>query len=395
MTQDSAKSPLQLALVGLDARAENLFRMFFRGPCQEKAVVVSPEHAQATLIDLDVPQGRAIYQQHLNDDRHRTIILLSISEQTDLGANVVFVKKPAQAQSMMDAIERASRLAESHRRAAQPTGAVASEMKVIRSDSATRARPRQAASLLDEQMFKSYLGYRDDIDPNDASRRAQLFYLPRDYLQGHIQSAWEIALTREQPTRLETPWRPVSLLPNQRLAFVDADEPQLRAVCSIPFKNIASVDIGLGEKQALSSIKMITPEEVESIVSSKSVMPIESFLWKIALLTSKGRLPDCIDPSEPLGLKRWPNMTRLMLPPHGMRIASLLVNEPTTPFQAASRLGIRQQYVFAFISAAWVLNLVFQPTEIRQHRADQAVKQPERVSLLRKLLNRLTLGHAS
>lgn len=393
MTHEHARSPLKLAVLGLDSRAENLFRMFFQGPCQNNATVVSAAQAEATLIDLDVPQGKALFQQFRETNPTQIIVLLSISEPQVIEPNIVFVKKPAQAQTMMKAIEDARRLSRE-----VPTKTLVVEgsdnspngnLKVVQGKIDGQATPKRAASLLDEQTFKSYLGYRDDVDPNDHKKVASMIYVPRDYLQGHIQSAWELACNREQPLRLETPWRSVSFFPQQQLVHVDADEPQVRAACSIPFRNIASVDIGLGEKKALSNICTITSDEADELLRSKQMNSIAGFLWKIALLTSKGRLPESIHPFEPLGLKYWPNMTRLLLPPHAMRIASLLINKSVTPFEAASVLNIRQQYVFAFLSAAHVLDLIEQRNQPRPELPPSHQVAPERVSILRKILHRL------
>lgn len=405
MSQKPSESPLRVAVLGMDSRTENLFRMFFRGPCQNRALVVGSESPEATLIDMDVPQGAKLFQQHRDKYPDLPVILLSINPPGGVDGNTICVKKPAQAQAMLAAINRAHELVAALKRpkpAAVQTESADEEakpaMRVVTRPVASEGSAQRAASLLNEQVFKSYLGHRDDIDPTDQKQLATLFYNPREFLQGHVHSAWEVAVTRDQPTRLETPWRPISFFPEQRMIHVAADEAQLRAVCGIPFRNIVSLDVGVDGRQALSNVKTLTPDEAKSLLESDQLTSLETFLWKIALLTSKGRIPDAVDPTRPFQLKRWPNMTRITLPPHAMRIAALLHDSPMSPFQAAQKLGIRQQYVFAFFSAAYALGLITQAAEAARPAPNAAPAQPAKpvaaakVSLFKKILNRLKLS---
>ncbi len=249
--------------------------------------------------------------------------------------------------------------------------------------------------LLDEQGFKSFLGHREDIDPSMPDQLASVFYDPKQYLQGHVQSAIKLAISRNAAMRLETPWKSITILPQQGLIHIMADEAQVRAACGIPFRNIIGVDIDAISLQQVVNIKPVSQEELEKVLNSKDLVRLDTFLWKVALFTSKGRLPRGADLNQGFFLKRWPGMTRLLLPPHAMRIAALLTQKPYSLFEAARRMGIRQQYVFAFVSAAHALGLVGQRAiEAEQPPASEKtspIGQPERQSLFKKILSRLKL----
>jgi hypothetical protein len=373
--------------------------MFFRGHCQNSAMVVTAEQAEASLIDLDITNGPSILKRLQETHPNRIFILLSINEPPSTEPNIVFVKKPPQAQTMMQAIIDARQLVIQQRiRATEAQQSIVETppLKVI-SASARRATPRQAATLLDEQNLKSYLGHREDINPKDPQQLALVYYNPRDFLQSHVQSAWKVASKRNLAIRLETPWRAISFFPTQKLVHIKAEEAQIRAVCGIPYRHIAGVDIDLGEEKPLSRVVVITPDECERLLKSTHIMPMESFLWKIALLTSKGRLPDSLKHTEITALKYWPNMTRILMSPHAMSIASLLVNNPMDPFQAATELRIKQRYVFGFISAAHMLGLIEQRPRVIQVTQTPKIEEPrpvqrERMSLFKKLLKRLKMA---
>lgn len=456
-------SPLRVFILGLDERARNLFRMFFRGPCQNQAAIVDQENeADAFLIDLDTQQGAKLLEQQREKHPERVIILLSVKDVSE-AKDVVFVKKPAQAQNMIAAIEKARAIskppaaskgksslfgwaarklstpeqpavkkppveAEAAKQAvelpstsrdpsppkpavpprpreahpvpntnqpvARPQAAAPGTKVVARPDKEETAVHR-VAMLLDEQGFKSYLGHRDDIDPSKPEQWEGAFYDPKQYLQGHVQSAIKVAIARNEAIRLETPWKTITILPQQGLIHILADEAQIRAACGIPFRNIVGVDIDAMSLQQVLNIKPVSPSELAEILESPDLTRLDSFLWKVALLTSKGRLPKGLELNQGFYLKRWPGMTRLMLPPHAMRIAALLTQKPYSLFDAARQMGIRQQYVFAFVSAAYALGLIGQQA-IEAEQASEPVQPvaaipPGRQSLFKKILSRLKL----
>jgi hypothetical protein len=87
---------------------------------------------------------------------------------------------------------------------------------------------------------------------------------------------------------------------------------------------------------------------------------MEAFLWKLACWTSLGRYPMEIDYKKPVYLKHWPNLTRLMITPHALRIAALLALKPSLMGDIASLLNIKPQYVFVFVSCANAIGLIGQ-----------------------------------
>lgn len=78
----------------------------------------------------------------------------------------------------------------------------------------------------------------------------------------------------------------------------------------------------------------------------------EAFLWKLALYTYRGWLPEGININKPVYLKYWPNLTRLEPTPDAMRIASLLSRQPVALAFIVRILNIPQKHVFNFYAAA-------------------------------------------
>lgn len=121
--------------------------------------------------------------------------------------------------------------------------------------------------------------------------------------------------------------------------------------------------------------------------------PVENFLWLAALAAARGRVPVGTDLHAPVGLKHWPNFTRLEPIPHAMRIAALWLEQPTGLLETAARLHIPQRYVFAFYSAAHAIGLVTvdktSSVSVNAKAGKSVPTQQEHRSFLGKLLSRL------
>ena len=391
-------TPLRLAIAGLDARGENLFRMFLRGPCKNQAQTVDEAEAEAYLIDLDGVDGTRLLAQLRQTRPDVPKIVLSLKNLAR-EEDIIFVQKPAQIQGMMLAIDKA-RAKVAERQKVQPGTApqlIAPTMKLVTATEDGNGSVYKAALQMDENSFKNYLGFQENIDPTDENQTAAIFYEPKEHLQGYVQNACNLAMTTQQPICMATPWKSITILPKQRMIYLDADEAQLRAACSIPFRRITSLDVGNGMDAATASVRELEADEVTYILMQQNTAPMECFLWKIALWSSKGKIPRGIDPNAPIRLLRWPNFTRIMVTPHAMRIAAILHKRPHNLFVVARLLGIRQQYVLAFFSAAYAQGLVeLHPVPVEDELPQIEMVAPLQTqnqsnSILRKILQRLRM----
>ena len=85
---------------------------------------------------------------------------------------------------------------------------------------------------------------------------------------------------------------------------------------------------------------------------------IESFIWTTSLLTARGRLLKYTEIDKKIGLKYWPNLTRLEQIPHAMQIAAVFYKQPGSLLEVSRWLNIEQRYIFAFYNAAHTLKMI-------------------------------------
>ena len=83
----------------------------------------------------------------------------------------------------------------------------------------------------------------------------------------------------------------------------------------------------------------------------------DEVIWKLALLTSKGRLKRDIDPEQPYRLNAPLDFARLLVRPHATTISSLWGRHSLSALEVLKVLKIHQRYVFSFMTAAYALGV--------------------------------------
>ncbi|MEH6457574.1 MAG: hypothetical protein V7749_14695, partial [Cocleimonas sp.] len=130
---------------------------------------------------------------------------------------------------------------------------------------------------------------------------------------------------------------------------VTSDEYSETCFAEIEHKQIKVHDLDYSEVKLYRDKIEQNPDRAHSI---------ESFIWSTSLLTSRGRLPAKTDITKKIGLKMWPNLTRVELTPNAMQIAAVFSKNPGNLLEVSEWLGLEQRYVFAFYNAALSLGMI-------------------------------------
>jgi len=363
---DKSKSPLKVALHGMEDRTAKTMVMYLQGPCRGAAVVVSDSEADVDIFDADVAGVSNLMEAHRAKKPHRPVIALSLRD-GEL-AHVFYVKKPVKTDDMLAALNKAlafsGEIKHNETKSAQLSVNADSIQPVIEKPESTHLKSfvidnderkktakHQAAMQLNEKGFNAFIGNVTGLDVNDPSQFAVANYNPKDYFQGYVESAFKISREQGEIMQLNSGWSPVIIFPHNNEIWLDADDKQLRSFSGLIIANTLDGKI---------STTAITFESSSLSRSLDKFHSMDAFLWKVACWASKGRYPIAIDVTQPVYLKSWPNFTRLLITPHALRISALLIRGPRTLANVAEVLNIKPQYVFVFISAAYALGLTGQ-----------------------------------
>lgn len=387
---DKSRNPLKVALHGMDARSSKMMALYLQGPCKGIAVVVANENADVDIFDADSMPGQKLLKERQANGMRRPVIILSLNPVAYAG--VIGVKKPVKTDEMVAALawaksqiglkEHPQSAAKAERQEAminRPSGtpdsgdsvtakptvdtvntqvSEASENDkpvlkrfVLNTDEQKKTSKHQAAMQLSEKGFGAFIGNVSGLDVNDPKQFALAVYEPKEYFQGYVDSAFKISRSKGHVRQLNSGWMPLLIFPQSHEVWLDSDDNQLRSFA------------GLAINKSIASKMSVTPLSKELAEREKILdkyQSMDAFLWKAACWASKGRYPASMDIGMPVYLKCWPNFTRLLVTPHALRIAALLMRGPRTLPNIAESLNIKPQYVFVFISAASALGLAGQ-----------------------------------
>lgn len=419
---DNSRNPLKVALHGMDARSSKMMAMYLHGPCKGVAIVVTDDNAEVDIFDADSISGQKLLQDQLNKADRRPVIALSLNPINF--ENVIAIKKPVKTNDMMAALAKAKTLvgnanspsspalkpstgananvqvgkaqtldqAHDGRQENKPKTAAAGEKPVLKefvlnTDEQKKTSKHQAAMQLSEKGFGAFIGNVPGLDVNDPKQFYLANYNPKDYFQGYVDSAFVMCRSQGRESQLNTGWIPLVIYAKSHEVWLEADDNQLRS-----FSGLA-INPALGKKIAVTPLSRELAKQEKALEKYQSM---DAFLWKIACWASKGRYPESIDITRPVYLKHWPNFTRLLVTPHAMRIAALLIQGPRTLPDIAQSLNIKPQYVFVFISAAYALGLAGQvKREVDVLISPPEVKPSKNKGILGRILSKLIGNKAS
>jgi hypothetical protein len=400
-------TPARIALYGMDDRTSKTMEMYLKGPCRGVAVVVRETEADIDVIDADHPRAKDILEARKAATPNRPIILLSLQNlQID---NTFFIKKPVNVAQIVDVLGKIKAATAPRKAFFNPVkAAVATPEPVEPVKQAPPEAPRkmamdvyakkpagakhvdtseqqktakhQSAVQLNEGGFTAFLGTVSDIDFDDSAQLLTACYDPRQSFLGYVQSAYKTANLQSRALQLNSIWKPLTIFPETQEIWLDADDKQLRAFAGM----------ALGKSAVGSMVLMAVDNAKAGERAMDKFQNMNTFIWKLALWTSKGRFPIGLDIQRPVFLVTWPNFTRLVITPDALRMAALLVSAPKTPLEVASVLKVKPQYVFAFISACHALGLLRQSErQVDTVIAAEPPKKSTNKSLLSKILGKL------
>ncbi|ADJ27100.1 hypothetical protein [Nitrosococcus watsonii] len=390
---NSNSVPLRVATFGVGQHVRKLLEMAFAGPGKGNYFLVEETAAEVGILDLDGPRWKALWKNYRSRFPKRPTLIMSM--RPTVFQDTVVIPKPVRLEILLAALEKlrvncrcggeAPKLSLQQPLKSRPGVEVSKSSQIVPSSilpSSTAYQPFifGAAEAMERRAIHEYCGNAPDRDVTDPIQLEKIYYDSHRYLQGHLHNALIKAQAIGGARITTSGWGEVIISLESSQIMLKLSDRQLRPLCVMPLAK-ANVDIST-----------LTPQEVEAlssqVVYSDSWQPLQPLLWKVALWTSRGRIPLDVPLDRPVCLKHWPNLTRLLLTPHAMRIAALWMVRPCSLMGTVAALQIPQRYVFAFFSAVHSLGLVALE-QITVKEAPLSIPVPQHKGILDRILNRL------
>jgi hypothetical protein len=381
MTNDNDEKVLSLSVIGVDDRAKKALKLFFKHNGEHAFSLVEETLADVFLVDMDGYDADERYKEVCEKYPNHPMILMSLSAKNTTKHQLI--RKPINIKQLSKV------LAEVGIYKLPPIKEkVAEELKEAkkREVKTPRRSPGHAASLMSETELHSFVGSAKDVDILNAQQLSSVYFDPANYLLGKLQQACSEAIAQQIVMQVVGLWEPITIFPLTGKVHVELSDRQLQAICVVSVNNK-----GGGINLADVEIKMIKNPGSFKPPTNGEYQDIETFLWKVALWTARGRIPTGLTIEKPVYLRAWPNFTRLIVTPHALRISACLVKHPRSLIDVATTLHIPQRYVFAFYAAAHHVGLAGQA-----RRTSDLIAEPPKVQkstksgLLSRILGTLT-----
>ncbi|WP_457673169.1 hypothetical protein [Thiolapillus sp.] len=339
----SGADPVRISLKGIEGLGRKSIS-FLLSMQKTRRYEVVDEHPDAiTIIDIDDFRGLEAWNKiKSNPGQSRNPVILLGLEPMEVKQDIA-LRKPFRPDDILGAIERL--LERVSGQAANET--IEPEEEAEPSSLATdrrmpdkrKALSSSAASSLNDRELHAFVGSATDVDLDDARALASVQYSPDDFLAWQLNRLMETAVREQKYLRLGCCDAEFYIDPFQKRVHTLTGERSLRSLGALP----------LGHENLSTRKLSELPEELRTEGQHHSW---ESFIWRMALASSRGRLPEGTDLDQRFILRRWPNLTRLMLFPHATRISAAWVAGPRSIREILEQLSLPQRHVFAFFSAA-------------------------------------------
>jgi hypothetical protein len=364
MSTQPTKRVIRIATLGIEDRTRRTLDVVFKGPGEGAYTLVEEGLAEAVIFDFDCVNAATLWEAYRK--RHPKLPTLVMSINHKEIAETVFLRKPIQISSLFQALTEVKAKMEMQQEVAMDNPVSHAKLP------APAPPPVRPVPMLNKQSeeLERLCGSVADVHLHDTQGLARIYYNPHNYFQGVLERALQMALAHEHGVLISGMPEPIVLLSKNNRILCEIPDHQLKALCLVPVQQrlitISPLNIADPKTQTL----------YQATQNLQRCQPLDQMIWKVALWTARGHLPEGTDLQQVIQISRWPNLTRLLLTPYSLQIASLWHKRPYSLLETAKLLDIPQRYVFTFYSGVSALQLLKIPsTEIPLLTPKQDIKQ--------------------
>lgn len=359
--------------VGMDERSECTLALALKQRSDGQCALTAESRASIAVIDLDNPDAL----EHFRSFRARqpTMPTVALAKCPPENLNVVYLTKPVPAALLITTIRELA-----------STG-----QETVMDNKVTPDKIERALKAIDAKKAAKALGDRIEETRERASplqrsvavKEAQTHFDPSRFLLGQIQTAFVQAGERGQAAVL-TCWedKTIVLEPGTSVVSTNLSDGQIRSLAIVPCDSDTTRPITVQYRDILAT--GTRPDTGHRLYAA------EVFLWNLGLLTSRGRVPTGISLNERVYLRRWPNLTRMVMPPSAMRVLAYWIRQPCELLSMFDVLEVPLDEILSIYTAAHAANLAGPAKRRADFLMEPTVTEPsQKRGILSAVLRRL------
>jgi len=224
----------------------------------------------------------------------------------------------------------------------------------------TDDRIARAMAAIDSMRVAEKLGNRKSEEANASSSTREinvvsdnLYFDSSIFLLGALESAIQQLADRDEVVFLNCRNSKMILVDriNHRI-ITDLSDSQIRNLVIAPLEPRCNF---------VTDLTFVDSVQLEKYgkarIGNARTFDLETFMWNLGVMTSKGRAPQSTSLSERVYLRRWPNISRLQQVKNGLRIIAYWARQPSSLEEISNTLNVPLADVLTVYTAATAAGL--------------------------------------
>lgn len=394
MNQNNINSePIKITLKGFSDSNTKALIVFFDGYENGRYAITNGPTGQIHIIDVDVANNINL-ERYAQQHHDSTIIYISKSN-IENAEHVI--NKPLKLSTLINTLDEITDKGQylAHKIDSSTVTRLIGNDKKITSDhqsssnkttfgfkNQTTNKNNHLQSVAEHHENVQFWGVRWNTEIGEPVSE---FYSPEHYLQGHLDEAIKLAFDKQKPVQLDTQFQSIIVLPQAHKIMIDCTDSRLQFTCLQKMRRNKT-----DSRQDYSIYPSQNPESFWLRNTEFHKNEIDHLLWKIALWTSRGRLPINFHPDTPCRLKQWPNFTRLQSEPYMLSLSALMTTHRVSIHELSIKLNMPSGFICQFVSAAQTIHLIENSSAPYDHKpSSKIVTHSTQSNFISRLFKRL------
>lgn len=195
---------------------------------------------------------------------------------------------------------------------------------------------------------QKYVGLNTDIDFSDPEQLAKIQMNPHNYFFYYLKQAFALSKDKGKMTCVKTVYGTFYVDAKDKLIMHHKTADDIFNIHKIPFYKDTEVFVLKLKRSELNELKELNQFDYEP------------FVWLSCIHASKGKMPMDVNFNAPIKLVAWPDLTKLAVFKHAIRIIALWSRGVYSLKHTGQLLNIPQRYPLTVYSALNALGLIDQ-----------------------------------
>ncbi len=192
---------------------------------------------------------------------------------------------------------------------------------------------------------QKYVGLNPDVDFADKQQVQTIQINAKNYFFHYLRTAFEASKSNRRIACIKTVYGTFFVDAQDKVIYHDKTAEEIKNIHKIPFYKDSQVFI---------------PKLKRGQMLSLYQFDYDPFVWLSSINASKGKIPDDVNYSAPIKLLGWPDLSKLLVFKHSIRIISLWSRGIYSLQHTGKLLNIPQRYPLTVYTALQALGLITQ-----------------------------------